>query len=71
MTKLVNKDTGAEVKVGDTVTSFRGEKAIVKYLEPPHKPSASGRVYVTQEGMTGQQGFYASVFGLKYVDSNS
>ena len=56
--QLVNETTGVRVLIGDTITSFRGQRAIVREVEPPHKPSASGRV----------NGYYASVWGLKFVE---
>jgi len=42
--KLVNKTTGAEITIGDTVNDFRGDAWIVRGFTPPHKPSSSGRV---------------------------
>lgn len=56
--KLVHIETGVEFKKGDKVTTFRGEEAIIRDLYPPHKSSASGRV----------NGYYASVYNLKYVE---
>jgi hypothetical protein len=56
--QLVNETTGVRVSTGDTITSFRGQQSIVRDVEPPHKPSASGRV----------NGYYASVWGLKFVE---
>jgi len=54
---LVSTDTGAVVNVGDAVVTFRGESDVVRSIEPPHKPSASGRV----------NGYYAGVYNLKFV----
>lgn len=54
---------GNEVKVGDSLTDFRGDKAIVKSFEAPHKPGAKGRIYVE-----GGWGYYASVFRCEYVE---
>jgi len=56
--KLVNRTTGEEVKVGDIVTDFRGETATVRYMNPPHKSSASG--YVND--------YYAGVYNCKFVE---
>ena len=56
--KLVNTNTGKEVKIGDTVTSFRGETTTVKYVRPPHKPSACG--YVND--------YYAGVQDCEFVE---
>ena len=56
--KLINRTTGKEVKIGDTVTDFRGETATVKYVRPPHKSSSNGFV----------NNFYASVYDCKFVE---
>lgn len=55
--KLVNADTLEPVNIGDEVTTFRGEKAIVKSITPPHKISSSGKV----------NNYYASVYNLKFI----
>lgn len=62
---LVHEDTNEEVNAGDSVTSFRGEPAVVKGGMPPHKPSSTGRVWVD-----GGE-FFPSVFGLKWVKQES
>lgn len=54
---LVDASTGAVVKKGDTIVSFRGNSDEVRSIEPPHKPSASGKV----------NGYYAGVYDLKFV----
>ena len=63
MAKLINEKTGVEVKTGDTLTNFRGETAIFRSFEEPHKPSSTGKVYT--DGLGGK---YPSVYGLKIVD---
>jgi len=63
MAKLINEKTGVEVKVGDTLTDFRGDTAIFRSFSEPHKPSSEGKVYTDRLG-----GRYPSVFGLKIVD---
>jgi hypothetical protein len=55
---IINADTEKQVNIGDPITSFRGEQTTVKFCEPPHKPSASGKV----------NGYYAGVYNLKYVE---
>lgn len=64
MAKLIDKETGKEVKTGDVVTNFRGDRDILKSFTEPHKPSSTGKVYVEN----GLSGYYPSVFGLKIVD---
>jgi len=54
--ELVHETTGKVFKEGDAVTSFRGEPDVIRYIEPPHKSSASGRV----------NNYYAGVYDLKF-----
>ncbi len=61
--KLVHKDTGNEVKVGDTVTSFRGDETTVRYFAEPHKPSSQGKLTVA----SGFE-YYVGVYGLQWID---
>jgi len=56
--QLIEESTGQVVNKGDVITTFRGETSIVRDVNPPHKPSSSGRV----------NGYYASVWGLKFVE---
>ncbi len=44
--RLVYKNSGNEVKVGDVVPDFRGELQKVISFREPHKPSSSGKVSV-------------------------
>jgi len=46
------------VNVGDTITTFRGETAILESARAPHKPNSVGHV----------NNRYASVYGLKWVE---
>lgn len=55
--KLIDKN-GNEVNEGDSIVSFRGVSTTVNFVEPPHKPSASGKV----------NGYYASVYNLKWEE---
>jgi hypothetical protein len=66
--KLVYKATGKEVKIGDVVTTSKGEKCIVTYFRPPHKPSSSGKVTVKFEGDTFGMEYYVSVIGAEWVE---
>lgn len=67
---LINITTGEPVSVGDTVTDFRGEEAILTGGTPPHKPSSTGRVFVrsasAEVGWSGE--YYPSVYNLKWVE---
>lgn len=58
--------TGAEVKVGDTVVSFRGETATLISLDRPAGNGRSGKVTVEWSDAPGSRGYYYDgVFGLK------
>ena len=60
--KLVDNKTGRDIRVGDTVRTFRGERAIVKSVQEPHSEFGhGGRVY------TNLGGHYASVYDLKWM----
>jgi hypothetical protein len=67
---LVDEKTYREINIGDTVT-IRGEEKewVVSSFDPPHKPSASGRVYIKDADGNSPIGgcYFAHVFGLKYV----
>jgi hypothetical protein len=72
--KLIHEKTDQLVKVGGVVKDFRGDPAIIANLEGfPKTENSSGRVYVDLmdedlkqiHGYT--QGFYPSVYGLKWV----
>ena len=69
MAKLINQETNEEIKLGDEIISFRGEKYILNRIEEPHKPSSTGKLYVTPadqpEGMS--RSFYPTVFNAKIL----
>jgi hypothetical protein len=58
---LVHKNNAPAVE-GETITDFRGEKAILTGGRPPHKPSSSGFVFTDNGGM-----YYPSVFKLEWI----
>lgn len=64
--KLINKETGHEIKKGDTVFTFRGEQAIVTGFQEPRHPASTGRVYVTINEIN--CGFYPSVIHAEIVE---
>lgn len=57
---------GKELKVGDIVTNFRGEKETIKGLLPPHKMGACGKYYTEEYGAC----YYVSCIGAKFVEEN-
>jgi hypothetical protein len=66
--QLVNETSGAPVRIGQTVTDFRGNKSILTGAEAPHKESSTGRVYAkTNAYASTATSFYPSVFGLKWT----
>lgn len=68
MARLINEETGAEIKVGDRVFSETKEYTLLSFTAP-HKPSSTGRIYVEPangEGM--RREFFPSVVGAKIVE---
>ena len=64
--KLINSNTKQEVKIGDTVTSFRGEKyEVCSWSEPQHAGS-TGRMHV--KGDQFDRSFYPTVFNCEFVN---
>ena len=66
--RLVYKANGTEVKVGDVVTTSRGQKCKVTYFRPPHKPSSEGKVSVRTEGSSFDMEYYVSVIGAEWIE---
>lgn len=65
--RLIHRKTGKEVKTGETVTDFRGDKAKIVSFSKPHKPASSGKVLV--ETSAGHQGeYYVSVFDMEWIE---
>lgn len=64
--KLVDKETLAEIKVGDQRTLSEGEIVEVTYLNPPHKASSQGKVCVRSVENKWSMEYYASVVGGEY-----
>lgn len=66
--KLINEETGKEVKIGDMVVDFRGDGPyeLVDCREP-HKPSSTGRVYCKDEKGNINE-WFPGVVGCKWVE---
>jgi hypothetical protein len=66
--KLVYKENGQEVKVGDPCT-FNGEPdATVEYFEKPHKHSSGGKVTI-KWGIQGSRGeYFVGVIGAEWIE---
>lgn len=66
--KLVYKDTGIEVKVGDRVI-LDGATYRITHFAKPHKPSSSGKVCVQKSGTDGfGSEYYVSVINAMWID---
>ena len=67
--KLVDEETGKEVKLPYKTKDFRGDPITVKGFTAPHKPSSSGRIQTDQgEYFPGVAG--VKIIGHKYDDAN-
>lgn len=64
--RLVNKETGEELLVGQKVTTFRGEEGILKGYK---SDTPIGRVIVRLNNDFTQREFYPAVIGAKFVAS--
>ena len=66
--RLLDVETGAELKVGDERTTFRGEHVRITDLQPPHKPESTGKVYVKYVGEETTGGYYPNVIGARFEE---
>lgn len=64
MLKAYDRKTGEEVKEGDTITDFRGDKAIFAGATRATGPSKDGKVCFKTNGFNFPCECYAKVFGL-------
>ena len=65
--RLVYKQTGMPVLVGDMARLNDGTEVEITYFRPPHKPASSGKVSVKHaSGWT--QEFYVGVIGAEWID---
>lgn len=67
---LIHEDTDLEVKRGDVVTDFRGDKSVITGMQEPRHSSSEGRVLVADNAKVSEAesaAYYPSVFGLKWV----
>ena len=63
---VLEDEEGNEAQIDDTIVSFRDEKYVLQGGAPPHKPSSTGKVYVSLDDPTSISVFYPSVFKLKW-----
>lgn len=64
--KLVNAKTGAELRVGERVSTGDGRQGVLEHFRAPHKPSSTGRVVVRLDGAEFQREWYPSVIGAQF-----
>lgn len=72
--KLVDEETGEQLRVGSTVKTVSGELGILRSWKEPYdfeeNPYRGGKVYVQMDGVGFQSGFYPSVIGAKFVKAS-
>lgn len=65
MSRLVNKETGQIINVGDRVTSFRGDiGTVIEWIDPKHRGS-TGRIVVQMHDKNSRESFYPGVFNCE------
>lgn len=69
--RLLDAETGAELKEGDERVTFRGEKVRITSLQPPHKPDSTGKVNVQFVGEETTGVYYPSVIGARFEEVTS
>ena len=68
---LIDRTTGKRLKIGDTVTNFRGEESVLTgTCPPPHKSSSTGRVYVKTDGSRYEGEYFPSVYNAEWKDAS-
>src|ERR1700751_1606864 len=67
-TKLIDIKTNNEIKAGDTVTTFRGEKGKLISIEAPRHSGSTGRVYVQLGSRYAE--FFPTVINAKIVEAD-
>ena len=66
--KLVHQFTNKNVYQSALVQDRDGQNFIVKGGNPPHKPSSSGRIWVTDITNKHNRDFFPSVCGLEWIE---
>jgi hypothetical protein len=66
--KLVHKETGAELKIGDIVHTYSGDSCRITCFREPQKLGSTGRVYVKFSDDSFESSFFPSVIGAEFVD---
>ena len=68
---LVFEKTNEIVKMGEVVTTGKGELVTVIGGKAPHTPASTGRIWVRgANGTVGQSEFFPNVCGMKWRNLN-
>lgn len=62
---LVHKETKKPCEIGMELIDFRMNTAILKGGQPPHKPSSTGKVFVSEK--TFDSVYFPSVYNLIWI----
>jgi hypothetical protein len=69
--RLIEKRTGREVKLYDTVTMERtGEEVVVHGINPPRHAGSTGKVRVTHENWSFEREFFPGVVGCEFREES-
>ena len=63
--KLIDTQTRKELKVGDSVVTFRGEEYTLRGFSPPRHASSTGRVYINR-GSEYDEEYFPNVINAKF-----
>lgn len=66
--RLIYKQSGEEVKVGDPICLSRGEEGKVTYFREPHKAASSGKVTVRMNGSDYDEEYFVGIINAHWVD---
>jgi hypothetical protein len=66
--KLVDRDTRAEITVGDERTTFRNDHVRIDSLQAPDEPGSTGRVYVRFGDGSRSSALFPGVVNAEFID---
>lgn len=64
---LIHADTGEQIHIGQEVTTFRGEKAILVDFRAPLHAASTGRVFIQRVGFNRVEEYFPAVIGARIV----
>lgn len=65
--RLIYKQSGEEVKVGDPIC-LDGQDGKVTYFREPHKAQSSGKVTVRMNGSVYEEEYYVGIINAHWTD---